>query len=232
MIRIKLVYKVVFIQMHQTVQNLLNIKSQIKSKINELKYNNYYPKIIAVSKTFPINHIMPLIESGHTDFGENKVQEALEKWFEIKNDKIKLHLVGKLQTNKVKFALKIFDFIHSLDNLKLAKKISEEQKKYNNKPKIFIQINIGNETQKSGVNKNNLNDFYEQCQNLDLNIVGTMCLPPVNLDPRFFFSEMKKINSNLNLNELSMGMSSDYIDAIEFNSTYLRIGSNIFGKRN
>ncbi|MDC0054543.1 YggS family pyridoxal phosphate-dependent enzyme [Candidatus Pelagibacter sp.] len=218
--------------MHQTVQNLLNIKSQIKAKINELKYNNYYPKIIAVSKTFSINHIMPLIESGHTHFGENKVQEALEKWSEIKNDKIKLHLVGKLQTNKVKFALKIFDYIHSLDNLKLAKKISEEQKKYSIKPKIFIQINIGNEIQKSGVNKDNLNDFYEQCQNLDLNIVGTMCLPPVNLDSRVFFSEMKKINSNLNLNELSMGMSSDYIDAIEFNSTFLRIGSNIFGKRN
>jgi len=217
--------------MHQTVKNLLNIKSQIKSKINELKYNNYYPKIIAVSKTFSINHIMPLIESGHAHFGENKVQEALEKWSEIKNDKIKLHLVGKLQTNKVKFALKIFDFIHSLDNLKLAKKISEEQKKYNNKPKIFIQINIGNENQKSGVSIDNLNDFYKQCQNLDLNIVGTMCLPPVNVDPRVFFSEMKKINLNLNLNELSMGMSSDYIEAIEFNSTYLRIGSNIFGKR-
>ena len=217
--------------MHQTVQNLLNIKSQIKSKIDELKYNNYYPKIIAVSKTFPINHIMPLIESGHTHFGENKVQEALEKWAEIKNDKIKLHLVGKLQTNKVKLALKIFDFIHSFDNLKLAKKISEEQKKYINKPQIFIQINIGNESQKSGVSTNNLNDFYKQCQTLDLNIIGTMCLPPVNVDPRVFFSEMKKINSNLNLKELSMGMSSDYIDAIEFNSTYLRIGSNIFGKR-
>jgi len=217
--------------MHQTVQNLLNIKSQIKSKIDELKYNNYYPEIIAVSKTFPINHIMPLIESGHNHFGENKVQEALEKWSEIKNDKIKLHLVGKLQTNKVKFALKIFDFIHSLDNLKLAKKISEEQKKYINKPKIFIQINIGNENQKSGVSIDNLDDFYKQCQTLDLNIVGTMCLPPVNLDPRVFFSEMKKINSSLNLSELSMGMSSDYIEAIEFNSTYLRIGSNIFGKR-
>ena len=218
--------------MHKTVQNLLNIKSQIKSKINELKYNNYYPKIIAVSKTFPINHIMPLIESGHTHFGENKVQEALEKWSEIKNEKIKLHLVGKLQTNKVKFALKIFDFIHSLDNLKLAKKISEEQKKYPNKPKIFIQINIGNEEQKSGVNKDNLKDFYEQCRDLDLNIIGTMCLPPVNLDSKVFFSEMKKINLNLSLNELSMGMSRDYIEAIEFNSTYLRIGSDIFGKRN
>ena len=217
--------------MHQTVQNLLNIKSQIKSKIDELKYNNYYPKIIAVSKTFPINHIMPLIESGHTHFGENKVQEALEKWSDIKNDKIKLHLVGKLQTNKVKFALKIFDFIHSLDNLKLAKKISEEQKKYINKPKIFIQINIGNEDQKSGVRKENLKDFYDQCQNLDLNIIGTMCLPPINLNPSNFFSEMKKINIDLNLNELSMGMSNDYIEAIEHNSTYLRIGTNIFGER-
>ena len=218
--------------MHKTVQNLLNIKSQIKTKINELKYNNYYPKIIAVSKTFSIKHIMPLIENGHTHFGENKVQEALEKWSEIKNDRIKLHLLGKLQTNKVKFALKIFDYIHSLDNLKLAKKISQEQKQYPNKPKIFIQINIGNESQKSGVNKDDLNDFYEKCKNLNLNIVGTMCLPPLNLDPRVFFSEMKKINSNLKLNELSMGMSGDYIDAVEFNSTYLRIGSSIFGKRN
>ena len=219
--------------MHQTVQNLLNIKSQIKSKINELKYNNYDPKIIAVSKTFPISHIMPLIESGHTHFGENKVQEALEKWSEIKeiNKKLKLHLIGKLQTNKVKFALKIFDFIHSLDNLKLAKKISEEQKKYLNKPKIFMQVNIGNETQKSGLNKDNVKDFYKQCQDLDLNIIGTMCLPPMNLNPQIFFSEMKKINLDLNLNELSMGMSSDYIEAVKHHSTYLRIGSNIFGKR-
>tara|TARA_B100001540_G_scaffold133347_1_gene118590 strand:- start:445 stop:1101 length:657 start_codon:yes stop_codon:yes gene_type:complete len=218
--------------MHQTIQNLLNIESQIKSKIHELKYNNYYPKIVAVSKTFPLSHIMPLIENGHTHFGENKVQEALEKWSEIKNDKIKLHLVGKLQTNKVKFALKIFDFIHSLDNLKLAKKISDEQKKHSKKPKIFIQINIGNEDQKSGVRKEDLKDFYNQCQDLDLNIIGTMCLPPINLNPGNFFSEMKKINLDLNLNELSMGMSNDYIEAVQHNSTYLRIGSNIFGKRN
>ena len=217
--------------MHKTVQNLLNIKAQIKAKINELKYNNYNPEIIAVSKTFPISKITPLIESGHIHFGENKVQEAMKKWIEVKNDKIKLHLVGKLQTNKVKFALKIFDFIHSLDNLKLAKKISEEQKKLLNKPKIFIQINIGNEIQKSGVNKYNLKDFYKECQKLDLNIIGIMCLPPVNLNSRVFFSEMKKINLDLNLNELSMGMSSDYMEAIEYNSTYLRIGSNIFGKR-
>ena len=222
--------------MHKTVQNLSNIKSQIKSKINELKYNNYDPEIIAVSKTFPISHIMPLIESGHTHFGENKVQEALEKWSDIKekNKNLKLHLIGKLQTNKVKFALKIFDFIHSLDNLKLARKISEEQKKNSNKPKIFIQINIGNETQKSGLSKDNLDnlkDFYKQCQNLDLNVIGTMCLPPINLNSQIFFSEMKKINLDLNLNELSMGMSNDYMEAIQYNSTYLRIGSNIFGKR-
>ncbi len=219
--------------MHKTVQNLSNIKNQIKSKINELKYNNYDPEIIAVSKTFPITHIMPLIESGHIHFGENKVQEALEKWSGVKekNKNLNLHLIGKLQTNKVKFALKIFDFIHSLDNLKLAKKISEEQKKNLNKPKIFIQINIGAEIQKSGINKDNLNDFYKQCQSLDLNVIGTMCLPPANLNPKSFFSEMKKINLSLNLKELSMGMSSDYIEAIEYNSTYLRIGSNIFGKR-
>ncbi len=217
--------------MHQTVQNLLSIESQIKSKITELKYNNYYPKIIAVSKTFPISHIMPLIEKGHIHFGENKVQEAIEKWSDVKDKKIKLHLVGKLQTNKVKIALKIFDFIHSLDNLKLAKKISEEQKKYSNKPKIFIQINIGNEDQKSGVKKEDIKDFYNECKNLELNIIGTMCLPPINLNPKNFFSQMNKINLDLNLNELSMGMSNDYIEAVEYNSTYLRIGSNIFGKR-
>jgi len=218
--------------MHLTIQNLTTIYEQIQSKINDLNFKNYQPTIVAISKTFKMDHIKHLINHGHRDFGENKVQEAVEKWSQIKNDKIKLHLVGKLQTNKVKFALKIFDFIHSLDNLKLAKKISEEQKKYTNKPKIFIQINIGNENQKSGVSMDNLNDFYKECQNLDLNIIGIMCLPPVNVDPRVFFSEMKKINLNLNLNELSMGMSSDYIEAIEFNSTYLRIGSNIFGKRN
>ena len=220
--------------MHKTVQNFSNIKDQIKSKINELKYNNYDPEIIAVSKTFPITHIMPLIESGHIHFGENKVQEALEKWSGVKekNKNLNLHLIGKLQTNKVKFALKIFDFIHSLDNLKLAKKISEEQKKNLNKPKIFVQVNIGNETQKSGLNRDNVKDFYKQCQDLDLNIIGTMCLPPMNLNPQIFFSEMKKINLDLNLNELSMGMSSDYIEAVKHHSTYLRIGSNIFGKRN
>ena len=218
--------------MHKTVQNLLNIKNQIKTRINELKYN-YTPEIIAVSKTFLITHIMPLIDNGHIHFGENKVQEALEKWSEIKKNKtnIKLHMVGKLQTNKVKFALKIFDYIHSLDNIKLAKKISDEQKKYNNKPKIFIQVNIGGEDQKSGINKKNILDFYTECKKLNLDIIGIMCLPPINKDPNIFFSEMKKISIDLNLKEMSMGMSQDYIEAIEHSSTFLRIGSKIFGQR-
>ena len=219
--------------MHKTVQNLQSIKTQIKVKINELKYN-YTPKVIAVSKTFSIKHIMPLIENDHINFGENKVQEAIEKWSQIKKNKndLKIHMLGKLQTNKVKSALEIFDYIHSLDNLKLATKISEEQKKYNIKPKIFIQINIGDEIQKSGVSKKNLLDFYNSCKNLNLNIIGTMCLPPINEDPNKFFYEMKNINKDLNLNELSMGMSEDYMEAVKHSSTYLRIGSKIFGPRN
>ena len=218
--------------MHKTVQNLLDIKTQIKAKISELKYN-YSPKIIAISKTFSMGHIMPLIENDHINFGENKVQEAIEKWSEIKKNKknIKLHMVGKLQTNKVKSALEIFDYIHSLDNIKLATKISDEQKKFINKPKIFIQINIGNEAQKSGVNKSNILDFYNTCKNLNLDIIGTMCLPPINHDSNFFFSDMKKINTDLNLKEISMGMSEDYMEAIKHSSTYLRIGSKIFGQR-
>ena len=219
--------------MHQTVQNLLNINTQIKAKINELKYNNYKAEIIAISKTFSISHILPLIDYGHIHFGENKVQEAVEKWMEIKtnNKNIKLHMVGKLQTNKVKIALKVFDFIHSLDNLKLAKKISEEQKIYEVKPKIFIQINIGGESQKSGISVENLLDFFHECKKLDLNIIGTMCLPPIDKDPEIFFSNMLKINNDLKLKELSMGMSEDYIKAIKYYSTYLRVGSKIFGPR-
>ncbi len=198
-----------------------------------MNITNYKPKIIAISKTFKIDHIMPLIEHGHCDFGENKVQEAIEKWTQLKNKNknIKLHMVGKLQTNKVKFVLPLFDFIHSLDNLKLAKKISEVQKKYENKPKIFIQINIGNELQKSGINKNELSDFYDECIKLNLDIVGTMCLPPIDNDPSIYFSEMNKITNFLNLRDISMGMSDDYLKAIEHSSTYLRIGSKIFGAR-
>ncbi len=191
------------------------------------------PKIIAVSKTFKIDKILPLIDYGHTDFGENKVQEALEKWTEIKNinSDLKLHLVGKLQTNKVKFALKLFDYIHSLDSEKLAKKISEEQIKQNLKPKIFIQINIGNEQQKSGILKNDLIEFYDFSKRLGLNIIGTMCIPPFGENSSKYFSEMCELNKKLDLTEISMGMSSDYLNAIEFKSTYLRIGSNIFGQR-
>ena len=219
--------------MHKTIQNLINIQSSIKSKLVELKYKHRIPKIIAVSKTFKIDHILPLINYGHIDYGENKVQEAIEKWtdIKIKNNKIKLHLVGKLQTNKVKFALKLFDFIHSLDSEKLAKKIAEEQIKQNLKPKIFIQINIGNEPQKSGILKENLTEFYNFSKKLGLDIVGTMCLPPFEEDSSKYFLEMSKLNQKLNLNEISMGMSSDYLNAIEFKSTYLRIGSNIFGQR-
>ena len=219
--------------MHKTIENLNYIQNQINSKILKLNINNYKPKIIAISKTFKIDHILPLIEHGHKDFGENKVQEALEKWTEIKNKNknIKLHMVGKLQTNKVKFVLPLFDFIHSLDSLKLAKKISEVQKKYKNKPKIFIQINIGNEPQKSGLDKNQLSDFYKECINLGLDICGTMCLPPVDNDPDIYFSEMKKITNILNLNDMSMGMSEDYLKAVEYSSTHLRIGSRIFGAR-
>ena len=218
--------------MHKTIENLNYIQNQINSKILKLNIN-YKPKIIAISKTFKIDHILPLIDHGHEDFGENKVQEAFEKWTEIKNKNknIKLHMVGKLQTNKVKFVLPLFDFIHSLDSLKLARKISEEQKKYESKPKIFIQINIGNEFQKSGIDKSKLSEFYNECINLDLDIVGTMCLPPIDNDPDIYFSEMKKITKILNLNDMSMGMSEDYLKAIEHSSTYLRIGSKIFGAR-
>ena len=219
--------------MHKTIENLNYIQNKINSKILKLNITNYKPKIIAISKTFKINHIQPLIDYGHMDFGENKVQEALEKWTEIKkeNKNIKLHMVGKLQTNKVKFILPLFDFIHSLDNLKLAKKISEEQKKHKIKPKIFIQINIGNEPQKTGIIKSQLTEFYNECLNLGLDIVGTMCLPPLDKDPNIYFSEMKKITSVLKLNNISMGMSEDYLKAIEYSSTYLRIGSRIFGAR-
>ena len=174
-----------------------------------------------------------MVEYGHLDYGENKVQEAIEKWTDIKtkNDRINLHLIGKLQTNKVKFALKIFDYIHSLDNEKLAKKISDEQEKQNKKPKIFIQINLGEEVQKSGIMKENLLDFYQFSKDLGLNIIGLMCIPPFGEDSSKFFSKMTELNELINLKELSMGMSSDYINALEYNSTYLRIGSDIFGQR-
>ena len=191
------------------------------------------PKVIAVSKTFRIEKILPLIEHGHRDFGENKVQEALDKWSEIKQKRpdIKIHLIGKLQTNKVKFAVKLFDFIHSVDSRKLAKKISEEQSKINKKIKIFIQVNIGDENQKSGIDKNSLNELISYCKDINLNVIGLMCLPPLNDDPSKYFKEMKELNQKYGFNELSMGMSSDYLKAIEYEASFLRIGSNIFGLR-
>jgi pyridoxal phosphate enzyme (YggS family) len=215
--------------MHNTVQNLIYIEELIKSKVNQGKI----PKIIAVSKTFSIEDIMPLIEHGQLDYGENKVQEALDKWSDIKNknNSIKLHLIGRLQTNKVKFALKIFDYIHSLDSEKLANKISDEQTKQGKKPKIFIQVNIGNEDQKSGINKGRLGDFYKFCKNLNLDIIGTMCIPPNNGNTEKYFFEMNKINQDLNFKELSMGMSGDYLEAITNSATYVRVGSKIFGSR-
>jgi len=200
--------------------------------LNNLKIHKV-PKIIAVSKTFTIEAIKPLIEYGHSDFGENKVQEAIEKWSDIKssNKSIKLHLIGNLQTNKVKFADKLFDYIHSVDTEKLAKKISEEQIKQKKRVKIFIQVNIGDEKQKSGVSVSSLSSFYTYCKNLDLDIIGLMCIPPIDKSMDFFFREMNSLNKKLSLDELSMGMSSDYITAVKNSSTYLRIGSNIFGKR-
>ena len=219
--------------MHKTVQNLISIQNQIKSKLVDLNVKERIPKIIAVSKTFKIDHILPLIEYGHLDYGENKVQEAVEKWTDVKNqnNKINLHLIGKLQTNKVKFAVKIFNYIHSLDNEKLAKKISDEQQKQNKKPKIFIQINLGEEDQKSGILINDLVEFYNYSKNLNLNIIGLMCIPPFNEDSTKFFQKMSELNEKINQKELSMGMSSDYMKAVEYKSTFLRIGSNIFGQR-
>ena len=215
-----------------TVKNLLDIENKIKSHLSSIDTNNI-PKIIAVSKTFNIDKISPLIEHGHVDFGENKVQEAVEKWSEIKNEnsKIKLHMIGKLQTNKVKFAVQIFDYIHSVDSEKLAKKIADEQSKINKKIKIFLQVNIGDEDQKSGINKRDLNKLVSYCQDLELDLMGLMCIPPISSDPEIHFNEMKQLNYSMGFKELSMGMSSDYIKAVKNLSTYVRIGSNIFGQR-
>ena len=218
--------------MHNTVKNLLDIENNIKINLNELNIYNY-PKIIAVSKTFKIDNILPLIEHGHVDFGENKVQEAIEKWTEIKqkNLKIKLHMIGKLQTNKVKYAVKLFDYIHSVDSEKMAKKIADEQLKINKRIKIFLQVNIGNEDRKSGIKKNDIDKLISYCRKVDLDLIGLMCIPPANIDPEYYFREMKQLNKNFDFKEMSMGMSSDYIKAAKNLSTYVRIGSSIFGQR-
>ena len=218
--------------MHQIVQNLVNIQEEINSNLSNQK-NHKIPKIIAVSKTFGMDKILPLIEYGHLDFGENKVQEAIEKWskFKLSNNNIKLHLIGGLQTNKVKLAVKLFDYIHSVDSEKLAKKIADEQNKINKKIKIFLQVNIGNEDQKSGVNKIQTSQLASYCKEIGLDLIGLMCIPPINLNPESYFEEMNKLNKELGFKELSMGMSSDYLTAVKYLSTYVRVGSSIFGQR-
>ena len=219
--------------MHDSVSSLITIQKELKQKIiDKIKWIKT-PEIIAVSKTFKMVNILPLINQGHLHFGENKVQEAMQKWKSIKLDfkYLNLHMIGKLQTNKVKQAISLFDYIHSLDNLRLARKISEEQIKQNKKPKIFIQVNIANEENKSGIAIENINSFYEQCLSLNLDIIGTMCIPPKIKDSKNYFLEMYKINTQLKLPHLSMGMSEDYMEAAENNSTFLRIGSKIFGDR-
>jgi len=218
--------------MHNTVKNLIDIDDDIKDYLNKLNINNN-PKIVAVSKTFKIDKILPLIEHGHIDYGENKVQEAVEKWTEIKkiHSHVKLHMIGKLQTNKVKFAVQIFDYIHSVDSIKLAKKIVDEQNKINKKIKIFLQVNIGDENQKSGIDKEEVSQLVSYCKEIGLDLIGLMCMPPVDIDPEGYFEEMNKLNKKLNFSELSMGMSSDFLKAAKHHSTYVRIGSSIFGQR-
>jgi pyridoxal phosphate enzyme (YggS family) len=213
---------------HLSVNNLKQIE-------NEVQLKGSSAKIVVVSKSFEINDILPVINYGHKDFGENRIQEAIDKWSNLKKEKkdIKLHFIGKLQTNKVKFLLPLFDYIHSLDSLKLAKKISEEQKKKNFKPKIFIQINIGNEKQKTGILENDLQEFLKTCKEAyDLDIIGLMCLPPNDSETEKYFSRMKVLKNENNLKNLSMGMSNDYLKALNFDSSFLRIGSKIFGQRN
>ena len=219
--------------MHHTESNLIEIKNKIKNKINLLSINLYNPKVIAVSKTFREQDILPLLNYGHRDFGENKVQETSIKWPKLKKEykDVKLHMLGKLQSNKVKFAVDIFDYIHSLDNLKLANKLANEIHKKNKKIKMFIQINLGGEKQKSGIEPNDLEMFYKNCLSLKLDVVGTMCIPPDNQDPKSFFKDLLNLNNKIKLSEISMGMTNDYLEAIEYRSTYLRIGTGIFGKR-
>ena len=218
--------------MHYSIQNLIIIKKEINSKLNKVESNDT-PKIIAVSKTFSLDKILPLIEYGHQDFGENKVQESIEKWSieKQKNKNIRLHLIGKLQRNKVKSAVEIFDYIHSVDNQKLAKKISEEQIKQKKNVKIFMQVNVGNENQKSGIDVENLEDLYAYCKEIKLDIMGLMCIPPISNNPEKYFSKLKLLKDKFKLENLSMGMSGDYLKAINYSATHLRIGTGIFGLR-
>jgi len=207
--------------------------NKIKSNIDKIKLKKPV-NIIAVSKTFPLSHVLPLINYGHIHFGENKVQEAVSKWIEIKklNQKLKLHMIGKLQTNKVKNAFEIFDYIHSLDNQKLADVLEKNETNFNKKLKYFIQVNIGNEFQKSGIPANDLDAFYNYCSiEKNLDIIGLMVIPPNDENTKKYFKALDNLNNSLALKELSMGMSADYLDAISNNATFVRIGSLIFGSR-
>jgi len=219
--------------MHVSVKSLQTVNNKVKEIVNK-KQLKTVPQIIAVSKTFKLSQIIPLLDSGHLHFGENKVQEANDKWRDVnkKYQNIQLHMLGKLQSNKAKIAVKIFDYIHSLDNAKLASKIQQFEKELNKKVKIFIQVNIGEENQKSGILIKDLENFYYYCtKELSLNIIGLMCIPPVDLDPINYFTMLKKNSEILNLKDLSMGMSDDYEKAIICGSTFLRLGSIIFGER-
>jgi pyridoxal phosphate enzyme (YggS family) len=217
--------------MSHCIDNLIRIEKEIQQKIAEVQKK---PKIIAVSKTFPMVKILPLINHGHINFGENKVQESISKWTDIKQEfnHIKLHMIGKLQTNKVKYTISLFDYIHTLDNIRLAEKISSEQAKKNKNLKIFIQVNVGREKQKNGILVEHVKDFYKECKtNLGLNIVGLMCLPPYGDNSSKYFFQVHSLSKLLNLKELSMGMSQDYLEGVHNHSTFLRIGSKIFGQR-
>ena len=214
--------------MHKSIINLNTIEDTLKSKIDNL------PSIIAVSKTFSMNEILPLINHGHKHFGENKVQEADAKWKTVKksNINIKLHMLGKLQSNKAKKAVELFDYIHSLDNQKLADTLSKAENDFNKKLNYFIQVNLGQETQKSGINVNELDNFYNYCvKEKKLNVIGLMAIPPNDGNQKKYFKYLYEINASLGLKELSMGMSADYLDAVKYNATFLRIGSSIFGER-
>ena len=217
--------------MHSSLDNLISIEKELQLKVSDLTR----PKIIAVTKTFSLEEAMPIIEYGHVHFGENKVQEAVKKWTDIKkkNPNLVLHMIGNLQSNKVKYAIDIFDYIHSLDNLRLAEKISIEEKKKKKKFKIFIQINIGDENQKNGININDLDSFYSVCvKKFDLDIVGLMCLPPQGKNNKLNFLKMNSLKNKMKLSDLSMGMSDDYSEAIDCGASFVRIGSKIFGQRN
>ena len=220
--------------MHTTLEKLNRVKNKVNEIINE-KQLKTDPKIIVVTKTFPLNKIIPLLQNGHIHYAENKIQEAENKWIDTKNryKDLQLHMIGKLQTNKAKKAIKLFDYIHSLDNDKLALKLSHYEKELNKKVKLFIQVKLSEEDQKSGVQLNELNNFYNYCTNeLSLNVIGLMCLPPIDSYAHEYFKILKKNAEKLNLKDLSMGMSSDFEQAISNGSTYLRLGTIILGKRN